>query len=99
VALSRQFREQGLEVVAVDLGESRGAVEAFARRMAIAFPVLLDETGRSSVAFGLWGHPSTVLIDRAGRVVGLVRGERDWKSEPAVRLVRWLLDERGPGAQ
>ena len=99
MALSQRFREQGLEVVAVNLGESREAVEAFARRMAIPFPILLDETRRSQAAFGLWGHPSTVLIDRTGQVVGLVRGERDWQSEPALRLVRWLLDERGPGAR
>jgi hypothetical protein len=94
VALYRQFREQGLEVVAVNLAESRDVVEAFTRRMEIPFPVLLDETGRSPVAFGLWAHPNTVLIDRAGRVVGLARGERDWKSDAAQRLIRRLLDER-----
>ncbi len=91
MALHRQFREQGLEVVAVNLAESREAVEAFSKRMEISFPVLLDETGRSPAAFGLWAHPNTVLIDRTGRVVGLARGERDWKSDAARRLVEHLL--------
>lgn len=35
--------------------------------------------------------PNTVLIDRDGKVVALVRGERDWRSEAARRLVRQLL--------
>lgn len=80
-------------MVAVNLGEDRQTVEAFVRRMKVPFPVLLDETGRSPAAFGLWGHPNTVLIDRAGRLIGLVRGERDWQSEAARRLVRQLLEE------
>jgi hypothetical protein len=34
-----------------------------------------------------------VLIDRGGRVVGLVRGERDWQGEAARHLVSRLLAE------
>jgi len=34
-----------------------------------------------------------VLIDRAGRIVGRVLGERDWRSREAQQLVEWLLKE------
>jgi hypothetical protein len=37
------------------------------------------------------GHPNTILIDRAGRLVGRVRGERDWRTDDARRLVETLL--------
>ncbi len=66
----------------------------FARHFGIAFPLLLDRHGASPRLFGVWGHPNTVLIDRDGRVVGLVRGERDWTSDAARALVRVLLDSR-----
>ena len=38
--------------------------------------------------------PNTILVDRAGRIVGRVRGERDWSTEDARRLVETLLNAR-----
>jgi peroxiredoxin len=94
--LSRQFGGEGLAVVGVSLGEDGDTVRRFAERFGVPFPLLLDREGRSLERFGLRGHPNTVLIDRKGRVVGLARGERDWQSEPAKRLIRLLLDDRRP---
>lgn len=78
-------------MLGVNLRESPEAVRAFAQQFGITFPLLLDKGGQSPQLFGLWGHPNTVLIDRQGRLVGLVRGERDWQSQMARRLVRQLL--------
>ncbi len=91
-ALDREFRSQGLQVVGVNLGEDPETVRKFAQKMGVEFPLLLDGDGQSPRLFGLWAHPNTVLIDRTGRVVGLVRGERDWHSDAALRLVRQLLN-------
>ncbi len=77
----------------MSLGEDADTVRGFARKLDIPFPLLLDKDGDSPRLFGLWGHPNTVMIDREGKVVGLVRGERDWQSEPARRLVEELLQE------
>lgn len=73
------------------LSENAEAVRAFAREFGIEFPLWIDAQGRSPAAFGVWGHPNTILIDRAGRVVGRVRGERDWDTDEARRLVDALL--------
>ena len=78
----------------VGLRENAAAVRAFAREFDIDFPLWIEPQGRSLAAFGLWGHPSTILIDRAGRVVGRVRGERDWDTENARRLVESLLEPK-----
>jgi peroxiredoxin len=91
VALYQEFKDEGLVMVGVNLRESPEAVRAFAQEFGMMFPLLLDAEGQSPRLFGLWGHPNTVLIDRHGRVVGLVRGERDWQSEAAQRLVQQLL--------
>jgi peroxiredoxin len=76
----------------VNLGEDGDTVRRFAEQFGISFPLLLDHAERSPRLFGLRGHPNTVLIDRKGRVVGLVRGERDWQGDAARRLIRQLLD-------
>lgn len=42
-------------------------------------------------AFGVRAHPNTILIDRQGRIVGRVLGERQWDSAEANRLIEILL--------
>lgn len=80
-----------MEFVGVGLRESAEAVRTFAAQFGIGFPLWLDREGASPAAFGTWGHPSTILIDRAGRIVGRIRGERDWATADARRLLEALL--------
>jgi peroxiredoxin len=77
--------------VGIGLREGPEAVRAFAKEFGIGFPLWLDPDGRSPATFGVFGHPNTILIDRAGRIVGRIRGERDWDTEDARRLVERLL--------
>ncbi len=76
------------------LEETPDGIRDFAKAFGIAFPLWIDPEGRSPAAFGVWAHPNTILIDRAGRIVGRVRGERDWSTEDARRLVETLLNAR-----
>ena len=78
-------------MVNVDLQEARDVVAQFQDDFGIPFPVWIDRTGQAQRAFGVRGHPSTVLIDREGRIVGRILGERDWRSPEAHQLVEWLL--------
>ena len=49
-------------------------------------------------AFGVPGCPSTVVIDRNGRMVGRANGEADWSGAPARRFVKAVLGERKEAA-
>ena len=80
-------------VVGVNLGEDAETVRKFAEHFGVPFPLLLDRGAGTPRLLGLWGHPNTVLIDRKGRVAGLVRGERDWQSDAAHQAVRQLLED------
>ena len=80
-------------MVSVSLREAAETVREWGEDFDLAFPLWLDPGGATPAAFGLRGHPSTVLIDRDGRVVGRIPGERDWGSPEARRLVEWLLAE------
>ena len=82
-------------MVSVSLREPADTVREWGEDFGIGFPVWLDPTGETPTAFGVRGHPSTVLIDRDGRIVGRVPGERDWSSPGARRLVEWLLEQGG----
>ena len=82
-------------MVSVSLRETADTVRDFGEDFDIGFPIWLDPDGQSPAAFGVRGHPSTVLLDREGRIVGRVPGERNWTSLEARRLVEWLLAEGG----
>jgi len=80
-------------MISVSLRESGDTVREWGEDFGVGFPLWLDPTGETPTAFGLRGHPSTVLIDRDGRIVGRVPGERNWSSTEARRLVEWLLEQ------
>lgn len=73
------------------LREKTAAIRQFASEFGVTFPLWIDADEQGPAAFGVRGHPNTIVIDRAGRIVGRVLGERDWNSEDAHRLVESLL--------
>ena len=48
-------------------------------------PVLVDQKGDvTGIGYGVFGPPTAYLIDRKGRLVARMVGERDW-GKPAVK--------------
>ncbi len=81
-------------MVGVSLREPPETVREWGADFGIEFPLWVDPTGETPVAFGVHGHPSTILIDRRGRIVARIPGERDWRTPEARRLLDWLLEQR-----
>ena len=80
-------------MVSVSLREPADTIREFVEDLGLGFPIWIDPDGQSPAAFGVRGHPSTVLLDGKGRIVGRIPGERRWNSPEARRLVEWLLAE------
>jgi hypothetical protein len=56
-------------------------------------PVLIDQSGEvTGKLYGVWGTPTSYLIDRQGRLVGRVIGPRPWESPAARQLLTDLLE-------
>lgn len=102
--LYEAYADQGLEVLAVavddDPGERRpdgvivGKVGAFVEQFGLTFPVAVDPTGGIERLFGTEYLPTTVLIDRRGRIRMQEIGGRFWDREPYVDMIESLLKER-----
>ncbi len=91
--LHRDFTAQGLTVLGVNVREGRRAVRNYAKELGLTFPSLLDSKGEIREAYGVIGLPTTFLIGRDGRTVGLAVGPREWGSEPARVIIQALLAE------
>jgi cytochrome c biogenesis protein CcmG, thiol:disulfide interchange protein DsbE len=60
-------------LVGVDWEDDRGAALAFVRRYGWTFPVL-RAGGLSGGRYGVVGLPTTLVLDRAGRIASVLRG-------------------------
>ena len=67
--LYEEERPHGLVVLGIDQGESATAASAFVREMHLTYPILLDEHQRYGAAYSAIGLPTTVVVDRNGKIV------------------------------
>ena len=72
--LYSRLREQGLQVVAIDLGDSAEAVKGFAEKFSLAHPVLVggqstDDEANVFKRYHVKAFPTTYLIDPNGKIV------------------------------
>lgn len=76
----QHFKNHGVEVLAVNVGESELAVEKFAEQYDLHFPIVIDKDLQVLNAYGVDPLPTTFLIDKNGKVVKILTGsmtERD----------------------
>lgn len=69
-----RYRSQGLEVLAIDILETKERVARTAADLELAFPVLLDAEARASKLYAIRATPTYIFIDRAGVVRGILIG-------------------------
>ena len=100
--LYQQWRERGLAVLAVDVGEDLETVFAFTGQLdpPPSFPLLLDPEGATLEAWGVKGLPTSFLIDAQSRVVGRAIGGTEF-DQPAIleHLAPYLSGAGTPNVQ
>ena len=91
--LQAKLRGEGLAVVAVSEDfAGLELVQPFFERLKLEnLAIYLDSDGALGKAFGIAGLPTTLLIDRQGRVVGGLEGPAEWDSDEAIALIRHYL--------
>jgi thiol-disulfide isomerase/thioredoxin len=92
--LQREMKEQGLEVVAINIRESKREVQKFIGELGLTFQVLLDKDGKVSEEYGAWAIPLSYFINRKGEFVGKVDGPREWDGREAKAFFLHLLREK-----
>jgi thiol-disulfide isomerase/thioredoxin len=61
--------------------------------------IYLDPKGDVARAFEVRGLPTSVVLDRGGRVVGKVEGPAEWDSDKMMAVLGPLLDNAGSALQ
>ena len=72
--LQSKYSAQGLEVVGLTLEEDPDAVEAFLDSVPVNFTIVRDPSQHAGETFGIVAMPTTLLLDRDGRVAARFEG-------------------------
>lgn len=97
-AVATEYADQGLHVLGINSRDAAGAAQAFQRRLEVPYPSLDDRDGAAIAALQgvvpVNAVPTTVLLDREGRVAARILGLAEASTLRA--LVEDLLAEDAP---
>lgn len=68
------FKDRGVEIVAVNVGESNIAVKNFMESYGVNFPVAMDKDRQVTEAYDITPLPTTFLINPEGKVIKVIKG-------------------------
>ena len=74
VAAYERYRQEGLEIVAVNLQEDGDTISDYAEEFGMEFPVAIDRSGDVADKYRVVGIPTSFFIDRSGVVRSIYTG-------------------------
>jgi len=99
-AMERLYRElagSDFELVAVSVDEDDAVVGAFAERLGLSFPILMDRSKEVASTYQTFRFPESLLVGRDGIVLERYVGPKDWDADAYVNRIRRLVDEGAAG--
>jgi len=93
--LQAALGDEGLQVLPLSLDRGEvSQIEAFYDEVGLStLGIYHDPKAAAGRAFGAYGLPTTIVIDRQGREIGRVLGPAEWDGEEAMTLIRAVLAE------
>ncbi|HEX4944936.1 MAG TPA: TlpA disulfide reductase family protein [Usitatibacteraceae bacterium] len=90
--LSELLKGEPVEVIAINAGEDDEDIERFRAGMdpPLTFRLALDRNGDAMQAFAVHGLPTTLVIDRKGRIAFHALGDRNFEDPNIVATIRAL---------
>ena len=90
--LYQRFKDKGLVVLAMSEDAGGASVVApYLKKHKLTFPVGLDPKTSVAGLYGVWGLPSTFIIDKRGNRALFANGTREWDGPHARALFQSLL--------
>ena len=77
----KQLSAQGIEILAINVGEDEDTIFTFTADYPVTFPLLMDRDSSIINAYPVVGLPTTFIIDAEGRLVYRAIGTRVWDNK------------------
>ena len=91
--LHRKLKDSDFALVTVSIQDSATEVKRFFKQNKLTFTALLDSSGKTVPGFSIRAIPTTLMLDKTGRIIGRVMGPREWDSRESIALFEHLANE------
>jgi peroxiredoxin len=89
--LYKEYKNNGLSVIAVSTDRSISSVKDFLTKKPVELPVLMDSDSKVSRRFKVFSLPTSFLLDKNGVIVQKFLGEEEWDSPEMNKKIKELL--------
>lgn len=91
--LQAKYEPLGFTLLGVNVEPDSTAAVAWLKGVPVTFPILFDTRNTVAESFGVQGMPSSVFVDREGRVRYVHRGYKSGDEAQYADLIRSLVKE------
>lgn len=88
-----KYKRMGFTLIGVNVEPDSKSANDWLKQTPVSFPILYDKESRVSKMYDVEGMPSTVIIDRAGKVRALHRGYKPGDENEYLDSIRTLVRE------
>ena len=92
-SIYKKYNKMGFTMLGVNVEPNSNAANEWLKATPVSFPILYDRDSRVSKLYDVAGMPSTVIIDRSGKVRVLHRGYKPGDENEYLDSIRSLIRE------
>ena len=92
-AVYQRLKNRGFEILAVNLGDSKGKVTEFINEYKLNFPAVLDEKSITGSQYNIRAIPTTFIIDRRGLIIARLVGSINWNTPKIIAAIEAVVQE------
>ena len=92
-SIYRKYNKMGFTMIGVNVEPDSNAANDWLKATPVSFPILYDRDSKVSKLYDVAGMPSTVIIDRSGKVRVLHRGYKPGDENEYLDSIRTLIRE------
>jgi peroxiredoxin len=88
-----QVREEGIVMLAINVGEDEDTIFQFTANYPVEFPLLMDTDASVVQSWPIRGLPTTFVVDTEGKLAYRAIGGREWDDPVLLDTVRALKEK------
>ena len=92
-SIYKKYNRMGFTLIGVNVEPDSNAANQWLKQTPVSFPILYDKDSKVSKMYDVAGMPSTVIIDRTGKLRVLHRGYKPGDENEYLDSIRTLVRE------
>ena len=92
-SIYKKYNKMGFTLIGVNVEPDSNAANEWLKATPVSFPILYDRDSKVSKLYDVAGMPSTVIIDRSGKLRVLHRGYKPGDENEYLDSIRTLIRE------